>query len=244
MKSDGSNYISKNDLVFPTSVNSGVAYHTQIENDFLRFNLSDTPDSFYSTHRRITKTLPRGYNFAERALVVETVIEHKTDYDILWSGCQGNIGPKLIVSLYTTKQDPYWNPEQPNWGLINRDIHYLEPSSCLMRLDSKFTYGSLIDESESWAIFPNEPRLRDFEERYFSQDVDDMFLQYDLVYPSGPPFESRINIHTAHVRMDDAYVKVTADSGTMNLMSSGGNVVDENLNLNVLGPGPVSGWLN
>ena len=244
IKNDGSTYISKNDLVFPYSVSSGVAYHTQIENDFLRFHLSDTADNFYSANRRITKSLPRGYNFAERALVVETVIEHKTDHDILWSGCQGDIGPKLIVSLYTTKQDPYWNPEQPNWGLINRDIHYLEPSSCLMRLDSKFTYGSLIDESESWAIFPGEPRLRDFEERYFSQDVDDMFLQYDLVYPSGPPFESRINIHTAHVRMDDAYVTATADSGVMNLMSSGGNVVDESLNLNVLGPWQSSGWLN
>jgi hypothetical protein len=233
IKHDGSGYISRNDLLFPSTIDSGVSYHTQIENDFLRFHLSDTTDNFYSTHRRITKDLPRGYKFEDRALVVETVIEHKTDHDIIWPDCTGTVGPKLIVSLYTTKQEPYWSTDQPNWGLINRDIHYLEPSSCLMRLDSKFTYDSLINESEDWSIFPVEPRARDFEERYFSQDVDDMFLQYDLVYPSGPSFESRINVHTAHVRMDDAYVNTTINSGILNVISSGGNVVSENLNLSV-----------
>ena len=244
IESDGLAYITNNDLALPTNVNSGVAYHTQLENDFLRFHLSDTSENFYSTHKRITKSLPRGYKFKDRSLVVETVIEHTTDSDIVWPDCNETVGPKLIVSLYPAKQEPYWTPDAPNWGLINRDIHYLKPSSCLMRLDSKFTYDSLIDSSESWALFPNEPRLKDFEERYFSQDVDDMFLQYDLVYPSGPAFESRINIHTAHVRLDDAYVTSRSDSGIMNLMSSGGNVVNNTLNLNAWGPGQSSGSLN
>ena len=231
MKHDGSGYISRNDLTLPENIDSGVSYHTQIENDFLRFHLSDTVDNFYSTHRRITKDLPRGYLFKDRALVVETVIEHIASGNIVWPNCEETVGPKLIVSLYTTKQEPYWNPDEPNWGLINRDIHYLQPSSCLMRLDSKFTYDSLVDDSESWALFPHEPITRDFKERYFSQDVDDMFLQYDFVYPSGSSFESRINIHTAHVRLDDAYINLIEDSGVMNVFTSGMYRLEENLNL-------------
>ena len=238
IKHDGAAYSTNNDLVFPASVNSGVSYHTQLENDFLRFHLSDTPDSFYSTHRRITKTLPRGYKFSDRALVVETVIEHETDHDIVWPNCTGTIGPKLIVSLYTTKQEPYWTTSEPNWGLVNRDIHYLEPSSCLMRIDSKFTYDSLLNNSENWALFPNETKTKDFKERYFSQDVDDMFLQYDLVYPSGPSYESRINIHTAHVRMDDALINRAPDSGIMTLNTSGNLRPQAYLNLNF----PYSGF--
>ena len=226
---DGSGYIQRTDLALPSTIDSDVAYHTQIENDFLRFNLSDTTSNFHSAHRRITKDLPRGYKFSERALVVETILEHQTPSQIIWSG--GQVGPKLIVSLYTKNQEPYWVPDEPNWGLINRDIHYLEPSSCITRVDSKFTYSSYCDKSEKWAWFPREPHLDEFTEKFYSQDVDDMFLQYDLVYPSGRAFESRIDIHTAHVRMDDALVNCTDTSGVMNIMTSGGNVVDENLNL-------------
>lgn len=231
---DGSGYITRNDIELPSSIDSGVSYHTQIENDFLRFHLSDTSDNFYSTHRRITKDLPRDYVFSDRALVVETVLEHMTDHDIVWPNCVGTIGPKLIVSLYTKRKEPYWVPDESNWGLVNRDIHYLEPSSCLMRLDSKFTYDSLMDTSEQWAMFPTEPVLNEFSEKYYSQDVDDMFLQYDLVYPSGPPFESRIKLHTAHVRLDDAYVTGTEDgdsNATMRLVASGGNIVAQNLDM-------------
>ena len=111
--------------------------------------------------------------------------------------------------MYTKNKEPYWVTDQPNWGLINRSFHYLEPSSCMMRLDSKFDYNSLIDESEKWSIFPQETRLTELTEKYFSKDIDDMFLQYDLVYPSGPAFSSRIDIHSAHIRMDDAYVEAT-----------------------------------
>jgi len=186
MVHDGSGYVDITNRALPTNLNSGVAYHTQFENDFLRFNLSDTADNFHSVFRRITKDLPREYKFADRALVVETVLDHVSSGDIKWY--DGNIGPKLIVSLYTKNQDPYW--DAPNWGLINRDIHYLEPSSCLMRVDSKFTYNSICDETEQWALFPTSRMTTEFKEKYFSQDVDDMFLQYDLVYPSGRSFES------------------------------------------------------
>ena len=107
-----------------------------------------------------------------------------------------------------------------------------------MRVDSKFTYDSLLNNSENWALFPNETKTKDFKERYFSQDVDDMFLQYDLVYPSGPSYESRINIHTAHVRMDDALINRAPDSGIMTLNTSGNLRPQAYLNLNF----PYSGF--
>lgn len=226
---DGLAYSQRVNMPMPSSVSSGIAYHTQIENDFLRMHLSDTADNFYSTYHRITKTLPRGYKFSDKALVVETVLEHQTNDQIVWP--EGQIGPKLIVSLYTKRQEPYWTPDENNWGLINRSIHYIEPSSCFMRVNSTFTYDSLIDESEEWALFPREPRLKEFEEKYFSQDVDDMFLQYDIVYPSGTAFKSRIDIHSAHVRLEDAYVLATPNSGVLNVTTSGGYPVQEYINL-------------
>ena len=45
--------------------------------------------------------------------MVETVIEHTTDSDIVWPDCNETVGPKLIVSLYTAKQEPYWTPDDP-----------------------------------------------------------------------------------------------------------------------------------
>ena len=252
IKHHGSGYSQYADIhPMPVTVDSGVAYHTQIENDFLRFHLSDTADNFYSVHKRVSKSLPAGYKFSENALVVETVIEHTTDNDIAWPFCQPTAfpvctehrhyydeelyGAKLIVSLYTKKQEPTWTNNETNWGLINRAIHYIEPSSDVTRLDSKFTYDSLADESEKWALFPQGTRQKDFKERLFSEDVDDMFVQYDLVYPSGPPFESRIDIHTTTVRMGDAYVKATDTEGNMNIFASGGNVLNQDIPVFVSG---------
>lgn len=228
---------------WPASVSSGVSYHTQIENDFLRFHLSDTPSNFHSTDTRITKDLPRGYVFGDKALVAETVIEHETSGNISWGDCGDTIGPKLIVSLYTKNQDPYWTPDNP-WGLINRDIHYIDPSSCMFRFDSKFHYDSVLDESEDWAIFP-ESRVvsTEFKEKYYSKDVDDMFLQYDLVYPSGGQYESKIYIHSAHVRLEDAYVKSTSDSGILNMAVNSQAPVPTMLDLVVSGMLHSSGSL-
>ena len=228
---------------WPASVSSGVSYHTQIENDFLRFHLSDTPSNFHSTDTRITKDLPRGYVFADKALVAETVLEHETSGDISWGDCENTIGPKLIVSLYTKNQDPYWTPDNP-WGLINRDVHYIDPSSCMFRFDSKFHYDSVIDESEQWAIFPEDRVVpTEFREKYYSKDVDDMFLQYDLVYPSGGQYESKIYIHSAHVRLEDAYVKATSDSGILNMAVNSQAPVPTMLDLVVSGMLHSSGSL-
>ena len=225
----GSGYSQTTDITLPTNVDNDLAYHTQIENDFLRFNLSEAVDTFYSTNRRITKDLPRGYKFSEEALVVDTIIQHNGSESIVWE--DGTVGPKLIVSLYTKNQDPYWVSDEPNWGLVNRDYHYLTPSSYMTKLKSVFDYDSLIDESEEWAKFPTEPRQKEFKEKYFSQDINDMFVQYDVAYPSGSPFESRIDIHTTHIRLEDAYVTGVNISGSMDLVSSGGYPVAEYLNL-------------
>ena len=241
---------------WPANISSGVSYHTQIENDFLRFHLSDTSDNFYSVAKRITKDLPHGYVFADEALVVDTVINHRSSGNIEWPECVPTTfhicsqhkhshkdhyaGPRLVVSLYTKRKDPYWVPNEPNWGLINRAVHYIKPSSCMTMLSSKFDYQNYIDDSETWALFPQEPRLSEFTEKYYSQDVDDMFLQYDLIYPSGGEFESDLEIHSAHVRMDDAFVNCTKGSGSMNLWTSGcTDVLNASVNLFTSGVGTV-----
>ena len=218
----GSGYIQSANLPVPSAIDSGVAYHTQIENDFLRFHLTDVPDNFYAVNKRITKSLPVGYKFSEKALVVESVIKHESSGSLIWPDCDSPEGPRLIVSLYTKNKDPYWNPDQPNWGLVNRKIEYIPPSACIFRSDATFTYDDICDTSEEWAIFPEEPRLREFSETYFSDDVNDMFVQYDLVYPSGPAFNSRLELHSSHVRMADANILSLDDSGVMNLYASGG----------------------
>ena len=249
LRHSGEAYSTKSDLTMPTGVDSGVAYHTQIENDFLRFHLTDAASNFHAVRSRITKNLPEGYKFSDRALVVETVLDYETSGSMIWDKClpttsmicsehthsptgQGIVGPKLIVSLYTKTQHPeYRTPDESNWGLINRDTHYLAESGSITKLSSKFTYEDLIDTSEGWSIFPTEPRTQEFFEKYFSQDVNDMFLQYDLVFPSGPQFESTINIHSAHVRAEDAIVSATENSGNMNIFTSGGNTLNYQLNM-------------
>ena len=237
LKHHGSGYSQNNDLPLLSNINSGVAYHTQMENDFLRFHLTDVPNSFYSVNRRITKNIPTGYKFSEKALVVETVIEHKTEDDIKWPTCEdiSPSGPRMIVSLYTKKQEPYWTADEPNWGLVNRKIHYIKPNSCLIKLESTFSYEDIVDETEEWAIFPKEPRLKDFSERYFKDDVNQMFVQYDLVYPSGPAFESKLEMHSSHVRMADVNIHDVDVSGNINLNVSGGFPVSSQINLNIGG---------
>ena len=235
----GSGYLSYVDHQMPSTLNSGVAYHTQVENDFFRVNLSDASDNFWAADRRITKTVPRGYKFSDRALVVETVLEHNTYNDIIWS--DGKVGPKLIVSLYTTNKDPK-TYEADNYGLINRDIHYLKPSGCWRRIDSKFTYDNLLDKSESWALFPQEKVLTEFDHKYYSEDINNMFLQYDLVYPSGDSFNSRINIHSAHVRLEDAFINPTESNQNLKLTTSGEKREREQLNMSMAGLCSISNF--
>jgi hypothetical protein len=230
---DGSSYDLTTDAVLPSSVpTSGIAYHTQIENDFLRFNLSDIPDAnpnFLSVPPRICKTLPRGYDFAERAMVVDTVIQYETFNDIAWS--DGKIGPKLIVSLYTKNQEPVDRPSKVNWGLINRHTHYLEPSGCWEKISSTFDFNNLIDTSEPWANFDQERNISEFDTKYYSTDINDMFLQYDLVYPSGSPFDATIKIHSANVRLENALVQSDNINDELGLIASGEYKSLSNVNL-------------
>ena len=233
----GSGYSADHDLALLPTIDSGVAYHTQMENDFLRFHLSDVPDNFYAVNKRISKNIPCGYKFSENAIVVESVIQH-TASGLEWPACEGDnpeTGPKLIVSLYTKSQHPYWEDREPNWGLVNRKVHFLTLDNCIERYDSTFTYEDICDETEEWAIFPKEPRLKDFKERYFSDDVNDMFVQYDLVYPSGRAFESRLQLHTSHVRMANANILSLDNSGVMNLNMSGAFPADGSINMNIGG---------
>ena len=219
IKHDGQSYIDKVDSATPVNVPSGVAYHTQLENDFLRFNLSDAHERFHSIGPRISKDLPRGYKFSERALVVETVLEHHTKNTFAWD--DGSIGPKLIVSLYTRNQD--LDTYTGNRGLISRAIHNLPASGCLHRIDSTFTKESLLYSEEPWAVFPTDRHVTEFgKHKYGSEDIDKMFLQYDLVYPSGPSFESTLDIHTAHIRLEQAFLKA---SGINNLLTSSGTIL-------------------
>jgi FG-GAP repeat len=211
---DGQPYFSKTDITLPTVIDSGLSYHTQIENDFLRFHLSDTKPNFYAANIRISKDLPKDYHFAERAFVVETVADYQQSGDIAW--LDGKLGPRLIVSLYTKNQEPTEYPTE-NYGLINRKIHYLDPKMSWERIDTTFDPESFFDETEAWSVFPEETRLTEFEHKYFSKDVDDMFLQYDVVTPSGQPFEINFNIHSAHVRLEDALVKTTELFNSLNV---------------------------
>ena len=65
-------------------------------------------------------------------------------------------------------------------------------------------------------MYPTDRMLTEMDSKYTDKDIDKMFLQYDLVYPSGPAFESRLDIHSAHIRLEHSFVKA---SGLDNLLS-------------------------
>ena len=219
---DGSPYEDHTNITLPSNIPSGVAYHTQIENDFLRINIGSIPNTFgdylYAADVRISKALPRNYNFEETALAVETIIEHDTYDTIAWP--DGKLGPRLIVSLYTTSKEPA-TYTVPNIGLVTRHTHYLEPSGCIHKLKSVFNFDNLMDNSEPWSNFNHSLNLSEFIHKYYSTDIDDMFLQYDLVYPSGSPFTSKIKIHSATIKLDNALVEARSENHSLLLFSSG-----------------------
>ena len=182
-------------------VTDGLAYHTQLENDMFRMHLSDVSDKLISIAPRISKRVPTGYNFAKEAVVVDTVVEHETTNEIKWP--DGKIGPRLIVSLYTkTKETDLFETE--NWGLVNRDIHYIGPRDCWQKLTSQFTLESVTDtHTEPWANFDRQQLIQERGHYLDAEDMNDMFVQYDLAYPSGS-YDSTIRIHSSHVRLEDA----------------------------------------
>lgn len=219
-KTDGGSYENDTQLSLPNDiVTSGLAYHTQLENDMFRMHLSDVTDKFVAVAPRLSKALPTSYNPAKEALVVDTVVEHETTDNIVWP--DGKIGPRLIVSLYTkTKETDLF--ENTNWGLLNRDIHYIGPKDCWQKLNSQFTLESIRDtETEPWANFSRSQLLKEREHYHESQDVNDMFVQYDLAYPSGS-YDSTIRIHSSHVRIEDAlHMKDVVYADDFNLSVSG-----------------------
>ena len=217
---NGMTYGNLTNIPLPSNVPaSNLAYHSQLENDMLRFNLGGNTSRLFSVAPRITKALPRSYSFNENGFVVDTILQHETTNDIVWE--DGTIGPRLIVSLYTKAKDSDLF-DTTNWGLINRSIHHIDPLACWSKLSSKFTLNSLTDKStEPWSNFITSRNVTELNHKFFSKDVDEMFLQYDLVYPSGH-YESKIKIHSAHVRLENALLKAeTVDALNFNLAISG-----------------------
>lgn len=229
----GSGYSQFTNLPLPNNINlSGVSYHTQIENDFLRYDISNIPsidqDRFHAISPRISKNLPKGYDFREEALYIETILEHDTYDNLTWPN--GQRGPKFIISLYSPTQD---NPEFPSklLGVVNRSIHYLEPSGCIRKITSKFTFDDILDTSEPWANFEPIAYSREFREKYFLNDINSMFLQYDIVYPSGSPYNSKIKIHNTNIKSHNAiYLSETKDDN-ISLFVSGDKYQFDFLNL-------------
>lgn len=207
--SDGLAYSDTTDLSLPSSVDTNTSYHSQIENDMLRINLAPEPDSFgtkaafYTVTPRIINSLIRGYRIFKEAFMVDTVIEHVTYDDIVWE--DGNIGPKFIVSLYTRNKDDEEKPFD-NLGLINRSIHYLQPSGCIHKISSVFDFEDLFNENnnESWSNFDQSQNKSELEEKYYFNDVEKMFVQYDIVYPSGNAYDSSLTILGTTVILTEA----------------------------------------
>ena len=217
---NGSTYGNLTNIPLPSKVPaSNLAYHSQLENDMLRFNLGGNTSRLFSVAPRITKSLPRSYSFNESGFVVDTILQHETTNDIIWE--DGTVGPRLIVSLYTKAKDSDLF-DTTNWGLINRSIHHIGPQECWSKISSKFTFNSLTDKSsEPWSNFVTSRNVTELNHKFFSKDVEEMFLQYDLVYPSGH-YESKIKIHSAHVKLENALLKAEKlDSLNFNLAISG-----------------------
>jgi hypothetical protein len=217
---NGSTYGNLTNIQLPSEVPaSNLAYHSQLENDMLRFNLGGNTSRLFSVAPRITKALPRSYSFNEDGFVVDTILQHETTNDIIWE--DGTIGPRLIVSLYTKAKDSDLF-DTTNWGLINRSIHHIGPQECWSKISSKFTLNSLTDKSsEPWSNFVTSRNVTELNHKFFSKDVNEMFLQYDLVYPSGN-YESKIKIHSAHVKLENALLKAeNLDSIDFKLAISG-----------------------
>lgn len=208
------------DIALPDSVpHQGIAYHTQIENDMLRINLDGREDRFYSILPRIVKNFPRGYSIKDNALVVNTVVQHECDNDIMWP--DGSVGAKLIVSLYTPSKENVLLPTR-NFGLINRSTHYLNPKDCWKKIQSKLSLEDIKDRSsEPWAYFERSVTKEELEENYFSQHIDQMFIQYDLVYPTGDYTYSKIKIHSLDVSIEDALLSSATIEDSLPIISSG-----------------------
>ena len=237
----GQSYGELTNVTLPDSVpTSGIAYHSQIENDMLRINLSGREDRFFAIPPRIQKDLPRSYMFAEDALRINTIVQHYSDVDINWP--DGKKGVKVIASLYTPRKESIAAPTI-NYGLISRDVHYVTPEDCWLKLKSKFTLGQYNDTtSEPWSAFNKLISKLEFEENYFSREIDDMFVQFDLVYPSGSYEVSELKIHSMDISLNDALHYEDNTNTQLNIYNSGEAYRESSMNL-VWASGSVKGVL-
>ena len=203
---DGLTYTDRTNIPLPESIiASGLSYHSQLENDMLRFNLDGREKRFYAIAPRISKDLPRSYIFDDDSIEVHTVIQQESDQEILWSN--GESGAKVIVSLYTPAKESVLFPSK-NYGLINRHVHYINSRDCWSKIKSTFTIQDFKDnQSEPWAYFDKTITKQEFQEKYFSREIDEMFVQYDVVYPSGSYNYSQIKIHSLDVSLQGALQK-------------------------------------
>jgi hypothetical protein len=234
---DGLTYADRIETNLPESLShaSGLAYHTQIENDMLRFNLSGRENRFFSIPPRITKDLPRGYVFNEDGLRVNTVIQQENGGDILWPN--GNRGAKLIVSLYTPAKESELIPSV-NYGLLSRDVHYLNPEDCWIKTKSLFTISQYKDnDSEPWAYFDKTITSKELQENYFNREIDEMFVQYDLVYPSGSYGYSKVKIHSLDVSLENALLFEENANAKQNLVCSGDAYSQNHVDISTAGYG-------
>jgi hypothetical protein len=159
------------DLNLPTSLAhaSGLAYHSQVENDMLRFHLGGLENRYFSAPPRLSKRFPRGYVVDGDAFRINTVVQHDCDSDILWP--DGNKGAKLIVSLYAPSKESELFPTE-NYGLVNRQSHYLNPEDCWNKITTELTISDIKDsESEPWSYFNRDVLDQELSERYFARDV-------------------------------------------------------------------------
>ena len=238
-------YYQTTDLALPSGdINtSGLAYHTQLENDMLRLDIGTIPDGdshrLYSATPRIQKNFPRGYKFSDSAFVVDTVIQSTIDQDVNWN--DGNTGPKLIVSLYAPQKDPT-QFEAKNYGLVNRHYHYLPPNGCWRKISSKFNYSDWVDKSEPWAEFNSATSSTEFEHKFYSDDIEKMFIQYDIAYPSGNAFNSTVKLHSVNLNLENVLASgdIVTSSGFA-LFASGEPVSANVLELFVDGHASISG---
>ena len=202
----GSGYSHFVDQTYPSSV-PDVAYHTQIENDFLRFNLTDVANNFESILPRIGKSIPSGYFFRDQGLVTDVWIENISN-NIVWE--DGNRGPRMTASLYSAS----------GAGLLTRQSLYVE-SGCVRKLTFEFPYEEWIDRTQLWGIYPPENMYFEVEPRLFTPDMNSTYLQLDLEYPSGEAFHSHVKIWSIGVNLNDATCTPIAFSGDVDLHISG-----------------------
>ena len=233
------------DLNLPTSLAhaSGLAYHSQVENDMLRFHLGGLENRYFSAPPRLSKRFPRGYVVDGDAFRINTVVQHDCDSDILWP--DGNKGAKLIVSLYAPSKESELFPTE-NYGLVNRQSHYLNPEDCWNKITTELTISDIKNsDSEPWSYFNRDVLDQELSERYFTRDVDQMFVQYDLAYPSGTYSWSEIKIHSLDVSLKDALLQEEKESNELWIYASGEAYREESVDLyaDALGIEDHSMWL-